>query len=58
MEKVWANKVSNQKEVGMIHCFLFGVDVHNPDEPGCCPARAAGCPGPEFSFSLIKNGQL
>ncbi len=37
--KVWANKLSNQKEIDMIPCFLFGVGVPNPDQSGCCPAQ-------------------
>jgi len=35
MEKVWANKLSNQKEIDMIPYFLFGVGVPNPDQSGC-----------------------
>ena len=35
MEKVCANKLSNNKEVDMILYFLFGVSVINPDQSGC-----------------------
>ena len=43
MEKVWANKLSNQKGIDMIPYFLFGVGVPNPDESGCCPAKDKDC---------------
>ena len=39
MEKVWANKLSNQKEFDKIIHFLFGVGVPNPDQSGCCSAQ-------------------
>ena len=35
MEKVWANKLSYQKEIDMIPYSLFGFGVPNPDESGC-----------------------
>ena len=35
MAKVWANKLSYQKEIDMIPYSLFGFGVPNPDESGC-----------------------
>ena len=43
MAKVWANKLSNQKEIDMIPYFLFGVGGPNPDQSGCCPAQVTDC---------------